>query len=75
MLAGIDDNYDDRSGETGSVLTSDRVRFRSVDASVHDPVTAWPYEAIVTVIDRGLVEAEERDHSSDGFVPRSSVRR
>ncbi|MEZ5382629.1 MAG: hypothetical protein R2754_12670 [Microthrixaceae bacterium] len=29
--------------------------FRNVDASPDDPVSSWPYEALVTVIDRGLV--------------------
>ena len=31
------------------------VEFRNVDASPNDDVRTWPYEAIVTVIDRGLV--------------------
>lgn len=31
------------------------VRFRNVDASPEDDVRTWPYEALVTVIDRGLV--------------------
>ena len=31
------------------------VRFRNVDASPSDDVTTWPYEALVTVIERGLV--------------------
>ena len=31
------------------------VRFRNVDASPADDVTTWPYEALVTVIERGLV--------------------
>jgi DNA-binding transcriptional regulator YiaG len=31
------------------------VRFRNVDASPSDDVRTWPYEALVTVIDRGLV--------------------
>jgi predicted XRE-type DNA-binding protein len=31
------------------------VRFRNVDASPTDDVESWPYEALVTVIDRGLV--------------------
>ena len=31
------------------------VRFRNVDASPTDDVQTWPYEALVTVIDRGLV--------------------
>jgi hypothetical protein len=31
------------------------VQFRNVDASPTDDVTTWPYEAIVEVIDRGLV--------------------
>ncbi|MEZ5171118.1 MAG: helix-turn-helix transcriptional regulator [Acidimicrobiia bacterium] len=31
------------------------VRFRNVDASPDDDVGTWPYEALVTVIDRGLV--------------------
>ena len=31
------------------------VRFRNVDASPADDVRTWPYEALVTVIDRGLV--------------------
>lgn len=29
--------------------------FRNVDASPSDPVASWPYEALVTTIDRGLV--------------------
>ncbi len=29
--------------------------FRNVDASPSDPVATWPYEAIVTCIERGLV--------------------
>lgn len=29
--------------------------FRNVDADPADPVTDWPYEALVTAIDRGLV--------------------
>jgi hypothetical protein len=32
------------------------VAFRNVDASPEDDVRTWPYEALVTVIDRGLVE-------------------
>lgn len=31
------------------------VAFRNVDASPEDDVRTWPYEALVTVIDRGLV--------------------
>jgi hypothetical protein len=31
------------------------VEFRNVDASPTDPVATWPYEALVTVIDRGLI--------------------
>lgn len=31
------------------------LRFRNVDASPTDDVRTWPYEALVTVIDRGLV--------------------
>jgi len=31
------------------------VRFRNVDASPTDDVHTWPYEALVSVIDRGLV--------------------
>jgi transcriptional regulator with XRE-family HTH domain len=33
------------------------VVFRNVDASPEDDVGTWPYEALVTVIDRGLVDA------------------
>lgn len=32
------------------------VAFRNVDATPTDDVRSWPYEALVTVIDRGLVE-------------------
>lgn len=44
------------------------VAFRNVDASPGDPVGTWPVEAIVTVIERGLVTdwrpllREIRDH-------------
>lgn len=31
------------------------VTFRNVDASPDDDVQSWPYEALVTVIERGLV--------------------
>ena len=31
------------------------VKFRNVDASPADDVRSWPYEALVAVIDRGLV--------------------
>lgn len=31
------------------------VQFRNVDASPTDDIRTWPYEALVTVIDRGLV--------------------
>lgn len=31
------------------------VRFRNVDADPIDPVRTWPYEALVTAIERGLV--------------------
>jgi hypothetical protein len=31
------------------------LRFRNVDASPDDDVRTWPYEALVTAIDRGLV--------------------
>lgn len=31
------------------------VEFRNVDASPTDDVRSWPYEGLVTVIDRGLV--------------------
>lgn len=32
------------------------VQFRNVDASPADDVRTWPYEALVAVIDRGLVQ-------------------
>jgi len=32
------------------------VGFRNVDASPDDDVTTWPYEALVTVVERGLVQ-------------------
>ena len=31
------------------------LQFRNVDASPSDPVVTWPYEALVTAIERGLV--------------------
>jgi DNA-binding transcriptional regulator YiaG len=31
------------------------VRFRNVDADWADPIETWPYEALVTTIERGLV--------------------
>lgn len=31
------------------------LRFRNVDAETTDDVATWPYEALVTAIDRGLV--------------------
>lgn len=31
------------------------LRFRNVDASPSDDVRTWPFEALVTAIDRGLV--------------------
>jgi hypothetical protein len=31
------------------------LKFRNVDASPQDPVITWPYEALVTAIERGLV--------------------
>lgn len=31
------------------------VTFRNVEASPDDPVATWPYEAIATVLERGLV--------------------
>lgn len=31
------------------------VRFRNVELSGNEPVASWPYEAIVTAIDRGLL--------------------
>lgn len=31
------------------------VQFRNVDASPQDDVRTWPFEALVTVVDRGLV--------------------
>lgn len=31
------------------------LQFRNVDASPTDPVETWPYEALVTAIERGLV--------------------
>ena len=31
------------------------VQFRNVDASPDDDVRTWPYEALVTAVDRGLV--------------------
>lgn len=31
------------------------VTFRNVDASPDDPVDTWPYEGLVTVLERGLV--------------------
>ena len=31
------------------------LQFRNVDASPDDPVVTWPYEALVTAIERGLV--------------------
>lgn len=31
------------------------LRFRNVDAEPTDDVRTWPYEALVTAIDRGLV--------------------
>ena len=33
-----------------------RLRFRNVDADPADDVVTWPYEALVTAIDRGLVD-------------------
>ena len=32
-----------------------RLRFRNVDAEVSDDIRTWPFEALVTAIDRGLV--------------------
>lgn len=32
------------------------LRFRNVDASPADDVRTWPFEAVVTAIDRGLVQ-------------------
>lgn len=32
------------------------IQFRNVDASPSDDVRTWPYEALVAVIDRGLVQ-------------------
>jgi predicted XRE-type DNA-binding protein len=31
------------------------LQFRNVDASPQDPVSTWPYEALVTAIERGLI--------------------
>lgn len=31
------------------------IAFRNVDASPSDPVASWPFEALVTAIERGLV--------------------
>lgn len=31
------------------------LQFRNVDASPTDPVSTWPYEALVTALERGLV--------------------
>jgi hypothetical protein len=31
------------------------LQFRNVDASPSDPLDTWPYEALVTAIERGLV--------------------
>lgn len=31
------------------------LQFRNVDAAPSDPVSTWPYEALVTAIERGLV--------------------
>lgn len=31
------------------------LQFRNVDASPDDPVITWPYEALITAIERGLV--------------------
>jgi DNA-binding transcriptional regulator YiaG len=31
------------------------LKFRNVDASPEDPVATWPYEAIVTAVDRGTL--------------------
>jgi hypothetical protein len=31
------------------------LQFRNVDASPSDPVSTWPYEALVTALERGLV--------------------
>lgn len=31
------------------------LQFRNVDASPRDPVNTWPYEGLVTAIERGLV--------------------
>lgn len=33
-----------------------RLRFRNVDADPRDDVATWPYEALVTALDRGLVD-------------------
>lgn len=38
--------------ERGSLMP---IAFRNVDASPTDDIRTWPYEALVTVIDRGLV--------------------
>lgn len=45
-----------------------RLQFRNVDADPRDPVASWPYEALVTAIERGAlsdwrrIDAELRQH-------------
>ncbi len=52
------------------------VRFRNVDADPGDDVRSWPFEALVTAIDRGLVSDwrplfDEIDRAPWGDVARS----
>lgn len=49
--------------ERGSLMP---IAFRNVDASPTDDIRTWPYEALVTVIDRGLVADGSRFSPSFG---------
>jgi hypothetical protein len=49
--------------------------FRNLDASPHDPVESWPYEGLVTAIERGSLSDWRRIADAIGRAPWGSVAR
>lgn len=49
--------------------------FRNIDASPHDPVESWPYEGLVTAIERGSLSDWRRIAAAIRQAPWGSVAR
>ena len=48
--------HQDNTAQTPKQFGTNALRFHNVDADPTDDVTTWPYEALVTTIDQGLVD-------------------